>query len=153
MTPGKIIAGVVCGAAGAWPAKIVLTSFILAVDQFITDREQLELGLAIAPFLVAGMVVILCAIAPTVLGAWFRGCIFVTVMSVIAAFQVGQCYGIGWIVDQAGGGRDIRDAALAGCMVDVAPWTVYALIAIAIAAGCAAIVVWRRVTQSGTPDF
>ncbi len=149
---GKLIAGIVCGGAGAMPAKHMLSTLVASLQVLISDKDQLELGLMISPFLMAGLVILLCWLAPTVLGAWFRGCLFVTVISIIAAFQVVQCFGIEWIVGETFNDPSVRDAAMASCNNDLTPSIALIYLAMGVAFGAATIMFWRRSMQSGLPD-
>lgn len=150
---GKVVAGVVCGAAVALPAMYVMEMMAAGMIFVMDDKDQIELAVKIMPFVVLPIVVAVCWIAPTVLGAWFRGCLFAAGISVLALVQVAQCYGIGWLIGEATDDRSLREAAMAGCPDSITPMIAAAVAAIAVIFSVAAIIVWRRSAQSEMADY
>ena len=150
----KLIAGIVCGAAAALPGKYMMTvmlqSLMVAMMQ---SPDDLDMAVAATPFAVAALTVFICVIAPNALGAWFRGCLLVTVVAAGFALQSLQCFGIEWLFDRMFDDPHVRQAASAGCPEGITPFMAIASIVAAAAFGSGAIVVWGMGKRSATTDY
>ncbi len=150
---GKVIAGVVCGAAAALPGKYMLASIAASLIIFLGDSSQLELAITVVPFFVFALGVFIGVIAPNALGAWLRGCLLVVVVSTVLALQSLQCFGIEYFFERMfDDAAVVRDATIA-CPKDVTPTMTGLSIAAAIIFGITAILVWRRAKQAGEHDY
>lgn len=140
---GKVIAGLICGAAAAIPGRFMLQSIAAALAPVMGGTRQLEDAVMLTPFAVAILVIVLCVTAPSVAGAWLRGCLIVAVVAAVTTLQALQCYGFDWLFSEMFNDRIARDATTAACLEDQTPLVTGLIAAAGVAAGLAALFVWR----------
>ena len=150
----KLIAGIVCGAAAALPGKYMMSTMLQSVMvAMMQSPGDLAMAVAATPFVVFALVIFICAMAPNVVGAWFRGCLMVTIVAAGFALQALQCFGIEWLFDQVFDDPGVRHAASAGCPEEITPFATIASLVAAVAFGAGAIVVWGMGKRSATNDY
>ena len=149
----KLIAGVVCGAAAALPGRYLLLTMFVPMLSALGGESDVDAAVVVAPAAVAALVVLIAVIAPTVAGAWVRGCLLVTVVSAVLAVQALQCFGIAWLMEEMVRDRTVREAAMAGCAGDLTPGIAMLSLALAVGFGLATFVIWRAAARSAPPDY
>lgn len=149
----KLIAGVVCGVAAALPGRFLLLTMFVPMMQAIGGEGDVEAALIVAPVAVGAMVVLITVIAPTVVGAWIRGCLLVTAVSAVLAVQALQCFGIAWLMQEMVRDRAMREAAMAGCAPDLTPGIAVLSIVLAVVFGIATIMIWRTAARSASDEY
>ncbi|MEM1161579.1 MAG: hypothetical protein AAGJ28_11645, partial [Pseudomonadota bacterium] len=115
----KIAAAVVCGLVAGLLGRYVLIALLGAFGDIWADQDSLELLADVAPFAVGPFAAIICLIAPEGMGAWVRGCLFVTVLSGVVALTTLQCIGMGYLFGEIFDDPYARDAALAACPAEM----------------------------------
>lgn len=140
---GKLVAGLVCGAAAAVPGRFMLESTVGAFEPLMGRAGSMDLTVTLAPFAVAGVVLFVCMIAPNPTGAWLRGCLIVTAVAAVTTLQAAQCYGMDWLFREMFNDRAAREAATLACPEGQTPLVSGLIAAGAVVFGLAALVVWR----------
>ena len=152
-TGPRLAAGIVCGAAAALPGRYMLIATVGAYADILGEGAGLALAADLAPVAVGILVLVVCLVAPTAVGAWLRGCLMVCGISVLLAMTVLQCVGIGWIFGELFDDPMVREAALSGCPVELTPMVgTLALIGAAVFGG-AALVIWRSSSRDAMQDY
>ena len=150
---GKIAAGIVCGAAGALPARYFMESTIAAFGDLIRGGAGVDFAIAATPFVFAALVVLVCWLAPHALGAWFRGCLFVAIVCLMGAFQLGQCFAMGWFFESVLDDPFAARAATSACPDDMSAGPAVLMVCGAVIFGVAAFMIWRHTSRTRRPDF
>lgn len=140
---GKLIAGLVCGAAAAVPGRYFLETTIGAMQPLMGNGDDMALAIQAAPFAVGAMVVVIALIAPNIAGAWLRGALIAAVVGLIVTVQALQCFGFDYLFGEVLADPISRDAAMIACPDSLTPMVAMAIAAGAVAFGVLGIMVWR----------
>lgn len=141
---GKLAAGLVCGAAAAFPARYVLETTMGGFRPFTGEPSNMDTAILLAPFAVVALVVVVCVIAPSMIGAWVRGCLIATGVGAVTTLQALQCFGLDWLFREMFNDRAAREAATVACPDSLTPMISAVIAAGAVAFGIAALLIWRN---------
>ena len=140
---GKLVAGLVCGAAAAVPGRYMLESTILSLSPLMGRADNLDSAILLAPFAVAGLVLFICMIAPSATGAWLRGCLITTAVAAVTTLQAAQCFGMEYLFSVMLNDQIAGEVVSETCPESLTPLVGMLITLCALIFGFAAVFVWR----------